>query len=269
MSKDTEEKSPYGAGFVAACIVVGAVLLCGLLILIAGSGSSGSAKASAQQPLDAAPTAPTSQAAPASQAAQAANDPGSAPASPVSTVDPAQAGGCGLPAGDQAIPDKAPSVDSWEVSRRIVVPRSSAYGPRTTDADGFRHCFAHSPTGALYAAYSAIAAISDQSKVVPTARKLMVPGPATDSLIQELVIQQTSTDSSSIQPVGYRVIDAGPERATVMVAFPVESVYMSATLTLVWYQGDWRVQPPAPGEAVGAPFAQHRDLADFVNWSGI
>jgi hypothetical protein len=257
MSNDTQEKSPYGAGFVAACIVVGAVLLCGLLILVAGLGSSGSAKASAQQPLDAAP------------AAQAANDPASAPATPVSTVDRAQAGGCGLPAGDQAIPDKAPSVDSWEVSRRIVVPRSSAYGPRTTDADGFRHCFAHSPTGALYAAYSAIAAIADQSKVVPTARKLMVPGAATDSLIQELTAEDASTDSSSIQPVGYRVVDSAPERVTVMLAFPVESVYMSATLTLVWYQGDWRVQPPAPGEAVGAPFAQHRDLADFVNWSGI
>jgi hypothetical protein len=257
MSNDTQEKSPYGAGFVAACIVVGAVLLCGLLILVAGLGSSGSAKASTQQPLDAAP------------AAQAANDPASAPAAPASTVDRAQAGGCGLPEGDQAIPDKAPSVDSWEVSRRIVVPRSSAYGPRTTDADGFRHCFAHSPTGALYAAYSAIAAIADQSKVVPTARKLMVPGAATDSLIQELTAEDASTDLSSIQPVGYRVVDSAPERVTVMLAFPVESVYMSATLTLVWYQGDWRVQPPASGEAVGAPFAQHRDLADFVNWSGI
>ncbi|TDW18283.1 hypothetical protein [Kribbella kalugense] len=253
MSNDTEEKSPYGAGFIAACIVVGAVLLCGLLILVTGSGSSGSATASAQQPPDPAPVA------------RAEND----PATPVSTVDRAQAGGCGLPAGDQAVPDRAPSVDSWEVSRRIVVPRSSAYGPRTTDTDGFRHCFAHSPTGALYAAYSAIAAIADQSKVVPTARKLMIPGAATDSLIQELTIQQTSTESSSIQPVGYRVVDAGPERVTVMLAFPVESVYMSATLTLVWYQGDWRIQPPAPGQAVGAPFAQHRDLADFVNWSGV
>jgi hypothetical protein len=50
---------------------------------------------------------------------------------------------------------------------------------------------------------------------------------------------------------------------------PVESVYMSATLTLVWFHGDWRVQPPQPGAAVGAPFAQHRDLGDFVKWSGI
>ena len=28
-------------------------------------------------------------------------------------------------------------------------------------------------------------------------------------------------------------------------------------------------KPPHPGEAVGAPFSQHRDLDDFVKWSGI
>ncbi|MGW7683376.1 hypothetical protein ACWGID_21755 [Kribbella sp. NPDC054772] len=266
MSQDTDHKSPFGPGFIGACIIIGAVLICGLLILIAGSDSSGKATASAQQP--AAPAAP------AAAAAEPANTP-TQPATPAGEVStPATSSGqptgaCDVPAGDQSIPAQAPTVDSWEVSRRIVVPRAAAYGPGTTDADGFRRCFAHSPTGAVYAAYSAIAAIADQTKVVPTAKKLMVPGAATDSLIKELGTEGSSSDSSSIQPIGYRVVDAGRERVTVMIAFPVESVYMSATLTLVWYQDDWRVQPPTPGDAVGAPFAQHRDLADFVKWSGI
>ncbi|MFF0339025.1 hypothetical protein [Kribbella sp. NPDC004875] len=266
MSQDTEHKSPFGPGFIAACIVVGAVLICGLLILVAGSGSSGKATASTQQP--------AADSASASAVTQPAAGEPSAVASP--SGEPAgagaagQAGGsCGLPAGDQAIPAQAPAVDSWEVSRRIVVPRSSSFGPRITDADGFRRCFAHSPTGAVYAAYSAIAAIADQTKAIPTAKKLMVPGSATDSLIKELSTQEASSDDSGIQPIGYRVVDADRQRVTVMLAFPVESVYMSATLTLVWYQDDWRVQPPTPGDAVGAPFAQHRDLADFVKWSGI
>ena len=55
---------------------------------------------------------------------------------------------------------------------------------------------------------------------------------------------------STVQVVGYRVIDAGPDRVSLMLAMPVESVYMSANLTLVWHQGDWRLQPPPPGEAV-------------------
>lgn len=259
MSKDKDEKSPYGAGFIAACIVVGAVLICGAVIIFAGGGRSTQASAAAQQ-VDTVAPRPT-------------NDPASSPdegaAQTNSSRGQGRAGSCGLPAGDQAVPAEAPAADGWEVSRKVVVPRSSVYGPGTTDSDGFRRCFAHSPTGAVYAAYSAIAAIADQSKLVPTVKKLMVPGPATDSLLRQAGTEESSSGMSTVQVVGYRIIDAGPDRVTLMLAMPVESVYMSANLTLVWHQGDWRVQPPTPGEAVGAPFSQHRDLNDFVKWSGI
>lgn len=258
MSKDKDEKSPYGAGFIAACIVVGAVLICGIVIIFAGGDRSAHAIAPAQQPVEAASVQPT-------------DEPASAPASgPAQTSRPERrSGSCGLPAGDQTVPAEAPAADGWDVSRKVVVPRSSTYGPGTTDSDGFRHCFAHSPTGAVYAAYSAIAAIADQSKLVPTVKKLMVPGPATDSLLRQAATGGSSSDASTVQVVGYRVIAAAPDQVTLMLAMPVESVYMSANLTLVWHQGDWRVQPPTPGEAVGAPFSQHRDLSDFVKWSGI
>lgn len=260
MSKDKDEKSPYGAGFIAACIVVGAVLICGIVIIFAGGGRSTHASAAVQQPVETVVPQPT-------------NDPASSPddgaAQTNSSRGQGRTGSCGLPAGDQAVPAEAPAADSWDVSRKVVVPRSSTYGPGTTDSDGFRHCFAHSPTGAVYAAYSAIAAIADQSKLVPTVKKLMVPGSATDSLLRQAGTDDSSSGTSTVQVVGYRVIDAGPDRVTLMLAMPVESVYMSANLTLVWHQGDWRLQPPTPGEAVGAPFSQHRDLNDFVKWSGI
>jgi hypothetical protein len=160
-------------------------------------------------------------------------------------------------------------VDGWEVSSRIVVPRSSGFGPARTDADGFRRCFAHSPTGAVYAAYSAYAAMADQEKVVATARKLMVPGPGTDALISELQTDQSAGGYTVPQLAGFHVIDAGPDRVSLMLATSVDSAYMSLTLTLVWHGGDWLLQPPAAGEPVGAPFAQHRDLSDFVAWSGV
>lgn len=282
MSKDQEEKSPYGAGFVAACIVVGAVLICGLTIIFVGRGGASPASDGAKQPLGAAaaaqptdagpagarPTDPPANDAPDTQSAEVPATP-DANGSQAGSGHRRQAGSCGLPAGDQTVPLSAPAADGWEVSRRVVVPRSSKFGPGTTDADGFRHCFAHSPTGALYAAYSAIAAIADQTVRVPTVKKLMVPGPATDSLIQEVSAEDPAASTATVQPVGYRIVDAAPDRVTVMLAMPVESVYMSVSLTLVWSQDDWRVQPPQPGEAVGAPFTQHRDLDDFVKWSGI
>ena len=273
MSETEEDKSPFGPGFVAACIVVGAILLCGVVLLVTGSSSGGAsaaastggsvaASAGATTPVTGSPASPGNPAPP--------SPPATPDAGAITGQSPAAAASsCGLADGDQAVPTKAPAADGWEVSRRVVVPRSSTYGPARTDPDGFRHCFAHSPTGALYAAYNAVAAVADERQAIPTVRKLMLPGADTDALIRELGHDDTAGGSAATQLAGYRLIDAGPDRATVMLAIPVESAYMSATLTLVWRDGDWRLQPPPAGEPVGAPFAQHRDLSDFVPWSGV
>jgi hypothetical protein len=248
---ETDDRNPYGRGFVAACIVIGSVLLCGGVLIIAGLTDSASASASSP--------------------AAAATTPAGTP-EPVGPATPAPAGttnACGLPDGDQAVPSAAPPVDGWEVNRRVVVPRSTAYGPAKVDADGFRRCFAHSPGGAIFAAYNAIAAMADQRRTVATVTKLMLPGPATDALLRELRAESVDEGSDPSQLAGYRVIDASRDRVTIALAMPVESAYVSATLTLVWHDGDWRVSPPQPGEAVGAPYSQHRDLDGFVTWSGV
>jgi hypothetical protein len=151
----------------------------------------------------------------------------------------------------------------------VVVPRSSAYGPAKQDSDGFRRCFAHSPTGAVYAAYNAVAAMADQRKVLGTVGKLMLPGPNTDALLTDLRKEPVDEDSNPTQIAGYRVLDASGDRATVMLAMPVETAFVSANFTLVWSGGDWRVVPPTPGESVGAPYTQQRDLSGFVAWSGV
>lgn len=243
MRPEHENKSPFGRGFVTACVVVSAVLLCGVLLLVSALTPEDDQQAAAQ-------TAPPP--------ASATTD-----AQPVVSED-----GCGLPDGDQTIPTKPPAVDSWEVSRRVVVPRSTAAGPARTDPDGFRHCFAHSPTGAVFAAYNVVAAFADQEQALATIRKLMVPGPDTDALTRAQSESEPSGSPTS-QLAGFRVLDAGRDRATIMLALPVETAYMSITLTMRWYDGDWRLHPPPPGGAVGAPFSQHRDLSDFVPWSGV
>ena len=255
---DNEDQSPYGRGFVAACIVIAAILLCGALLLITGLTAN---------PAD---TADPSVSTTTSTGTAPSPDPGpTATAEPVSASKTGAAGACGLPDGDQAVPAKAPSVDVWEVSRRVVVPRSAVHGPAKVDPDGFRRCFAHSPSGAVYAAYNAIAAMGDQAKGIDTVGKLMLPGPDRDALIRELREETPDDVSEPTQLAGYRVLDASRDRATVTLALPVESEYVSATLTFVWQSGDWRLVPPAPGESVGAPYSQHADLAGFVAWSGV
>jgi hypothetical protein len=177
---------------------------------------------------------------------------------------------CALPDGDQAIPSsRPPKADLWEISRRVAVPRSSAYGPARTDSDGFRRCFAHSPTGAVYAAYNVIAALADQTKIIPTATKLLVPGRDTDLLLQEVRKETADTASTPAQIAGYRIVDADRDRVTIMLAMPVQTEFMSGTFTLTWRNGDWQLVPPPDAAAVGTPYSQHHNLNDFVAWSGV
>ncbi|MFB6725185.1 hypothetical protein ACFCV3_33715 [Kribbella sp. NPDC056345] len=235
---ENERPTPFGPGFVAAAIVIAAVITCGLIVLLA-DGSS--------------PTTNLS------------NPEIKAPS--VTPVATSSRSGCSLPAGDQAVPAAAPAVDGWEVSRRVVVPRSAAFGPGVVDSDGFRRCFAHSPTGAVFAAYNVLAALGDPTKATATARKLLLPGPETDELLR--TTESSSTTSEPTQLAGYRVLAASRDQVTVTLAVPVETQYMSLTVTMVWHDHDWRLQPPSSGAAIGAPFAQLRNLADFVKWSGL
>jgi hypothetical protein len=333
---ENEDQSPFGRGFVAACIVIGAILACGGVLLATGlssdaptatptttnstspstddSTSRSTNGTSADAPSTDCPSTNGSVAdAPATDCPStdcpsadgsvdgATRDGSSTGDSTSSTPTPGQPGAgshvgqsageavaqptgrssagvqptgtanrCVLPDGDQSIPsNQAPTSDGWEVSRRVVVPRSSAYGPAKTDPDGFRRCFSHSPTGAVYAAYNVIAALADQTRAVPTAGKLMVPGRDADALIQQLKQEPADGASEPTQLAGYRVLDASRDRATIMLALPMESEYMSATITLTWYDGDWRLVPPTNNNPVGAPYSQHRDLDGFVAWSGV
>ena len=247
---DDKSSTPFGPGFVAACIVVAAVVICGIVLLV----------------VDPAAPASTNLANPAAAAAGDARGTATSRATPDKTSSRSS---CSLPAGDQVVPATSPAVDGWEVSRRVVVPRSTTFGPAATDPDGFRRCFAHSPTGAVFAAYNVLAALGDPTKLTATARKLMVPGPDTDELLRQAAKESRSTASEATQLAGYRVLAANRDQVTLMLAVPVEAQYMSHTLTMVWHDNDWRLQPPPSGAAVGAPFAQVRNLADFVKWSGL
>ncbi|GAA1709776.1 hypothetical protein GCM10009745_67130 [Kribbella yunnanensis] len=290
---DHESTTPFGPGFVAASIVIAAIVICGLIVLVAGgsntpagthlSNPAAPAAGGGSEPVGAPAATPdtTCPAAPGSASGDnrgsasddragsgAASSGGGGSAGCVPSSRSARSG-CSLSGGDQGVPVVAPAVDGWEVSRRVVVPRSTAFGPGVVDSDGFRRCFAHSPTGAVFAAYNVLAALGDQTKATATARKLMLPGPETDELLRATAKETSSTNTAQTQLAGYRVLAANRDQVTVTLAVPVETQYMSLTVTMVWHDHDWRLQPPPSGAAIGAPFAQVRNLADFVKWSGL
>ena len=264
---DQDQDSPYTRGFFAAAIVIGAVLICGTLLIFTNPADAGNGKNSPSTDTASGTTDPGNSVPSVFPPAAAASTPATSPAASPQTSTTANT--CNLPENDQTIPTKPPQVDGWEVSRRVVVPRSTTYGPTTTDTDGFRRCFAHSPTGAVYAAYNAIAALGDQHQAIPTTKKLMLPGKDTTALLTKLKSENPSDNGPAAQLAGFRILDATQDRVTVVLALPVEEEYMSANLTLVWHDDDWRVVPPKPGDQFGAPFSQHRDLDDFVTWKGL
>jgi hypothetical protein len=236
----TDGRTAYGPGFVASAILLAAVLLCGVLLVAASFGAD----------------------APLPQATGFA----SRPVPATGGTPPVGYDGCGPPADDRVVPRSAPAGAHWVVYRRTVVPQHAAIGPARTDDDGFRHCFAHSPTGAVYAAYNAIGSLSDDAVLGATTRKLLLPGPDRDRLLREPAPDEPS---DPVRLYGFRIIDASRDRLTVALAMRIDEAMASGTFTMVWYAGDWRVLPPGPGQEFGAPYAQLRDLSGFVPWGGV
>ncbi len=239
-----DDRTAYGPGFVGSAIVLCAVLLCGVLLVVTRLAGGAPAPHSAA----AAPPAA-----------------GGTSATPTSGTTTGGPGRCGVPDGDQGVPIAPPAGAEWVVYRRMVVPGSDAAGPAKVDPDGFRHCWAHSPTGAVFASYNAIAALVESGKLPATVRKLMVPGPDRERLLRE----PSGESADPGQLVGFRIIDASRDRLSVALALRVPNALASVTLALVWYDGDWRVVPPRPGEEFGAPLTQLQDLGGFVRWGGL
>ncbi|MFC0628165.1 hypothetical protein [Kribbella deserti] len=286
-SRDPARPS-FDRGFVAAAILVGAIALCGLALVasaVLDPPTSVSRSAGASDPSgtpESASGGTTSSAGTADPGGSVAPDlslqPGdSATRAPSVRPDgdanqPGPRDGpaaCVVPAGDQRVPLRPPGQISWEVWNRLVVPRSGEFGPARIERDGFRRCFAHSPTGAVFAAYNAIAALADNRQAGAAAAKMLLPGPDTDRLLADLATESAGGHDVPSQLAGFRIIDASPDRVVLVLALRVKDAYASTTFTMVWHRDDWRILAPRPGQQLGAPFSRLPGLGDFVRWSGI
>lgn len=172
---------------------------------------------------------------------------------------------CGLPDGDQTKPATVPTDTKWELIGKMAAPTSpKQYGPGQTAVGGLRSCFAHSPTGALYAAAN-VTALSATGRARLVFEELAVPSPERDALLRQ---QETSApDNPTAQLAGFNVRSYSADRAVVDLAFKGSNgTFVSIPVPLQWYQGDWKIIVPASG-STGSQ--QIHDLSGYIPWAGV
>ena len=248
-----DEKSPWTQrGFLASAAVVGMIAVLGVVLAFTG-GSEGEVQAPAAPPPAVAPAAPPS--------------------------SDTNASVCGLEPSSQAIPTKAPNA-AWKLRGKVAVPSApKTFGPGAT-ADGVPSCFAHSPTGALFAMVNiqaAMTALAQEPGRYPIDKvlRMIAPGPGRDVLknaAKRAPVATKGAKASGAQVAGFKIIRYEPESALIDLAFaggrPDVAGYVHGQSTMRWEDGDWKLvlaQNGGPFDAV-QPIA---DLTGYIPWRGV
>jgi hypothetical protein len=244
MSTDNNTKtdSPFNMWWVVSGI--GAVLVVVALILVLVFGRGGGSD-------DAAP-AETSSAS-------------SAPAASSSADDSVSSTGCDLDDSNQDIPVKAPEA-TWTAVDYLLVPSSNEFGPAPLEGSEWA-CFAHSPTGALFAAAHVLVGAGgpefetfmNDAAVENTARSTWIAGenPAT----------HTQAPGSVAQFAGFQMASVETDRVTVKLAMQQSDITGSYTADMIWDDtvGTWKVDMGS-STFFDTP-ALLENLDTFVPWS--
>ncbi|MEJ1116772.1 hypothetical protein WBN73_20900 [Paenarthrobacter sp. CCNWLY172] len=166
---------------------------------------------------------------------------------------------CGLPKGDPIIP--GPGLTSkWELVGKIATPTApEKFGPGKVSADGVRTCFAHNPTGALYAATNVLA-MSASGRQAETYKHLAASGPERDAALAT----SSSAEPVDVQVAGYQYVSYSADSAVVTLGVKFSNdTYFTFATAMKWENGDWKtVLPPASGQQV-------KDLSTLIPWSGV
>jgi hypothetical protein len=243
-----DEKNPWAQpSFIIAAAVVGLLIVLGLILAFTGGTESDS-------PADNGAVAP---AAPAEQSRNTSV--------------------CGLAPGDQTIP-KDPPRAKWNLVGTLAVPRSpKRFGPGLLRAN-VPSCFAHSPTGALFAMVNLDGALSvvsrrsaeDQVRVL---RQIAAASPGRDAAIDSARRNGPARDSAArAQVAGFSLVRYEPASAVVDLAFRTErpgaTGYFHLSSTLRWEHGDWKLVFSQAGEPFDST-QQISSLGGYVPWSGV
>ena len=219
MSTDnnTRTDSPFNIWWVVSGIGIVLVVVALILVLIFGRGGASDDDAA---PVDTA----TSEPAPTETA----------------SAEPA-ASSCRLDDGNQDIPVSAPEA-TWTTVDYLLVPSSNEYGPAPLEGSEWS-CFAHSPTGALFAAAQVMAGASG-----PEFESFMDDAAVDNAALQAWVAGEnpethTQSPGNVAQFAGFQMTSVAPDRVTVKLALTQSGILGSYTADMVWDDADdtWKV----------------------------
>ncbi|MBQ1076439.1 hypothetical protein KBX06_25270 [Micromonospora sp. C31] len=172
-----------------------------------------------------------------------------------------------------AVPTSPPADVRWELVGASAVPVSATAGPKRiteTTASGY----AHTPEGALVAAAQLMTRASHTLGPAywqPTIESQFVPSADRDRLVAEYRASDSGpADPGSLSQIaGFTYQSYTPDTAVIGLVLRAPSAgtprYHVLSLTLLWRDGDWRMQAP-PGGAWISINRVTSDLAGVVEW---
>ncbi len=176
--------------------------------------------------------------------------------------------GCSLAAGSQAVPTAAP-VSGWALVGSMAAPSApSRFGPQRS-RDGVWVCFAHSPTGALFAAASFWAEATAVPQTVlygrlaaDTAARAVAVAQAQGSTQR---LQDIDGDPGTVSIAGFAYTAYTPAEAdvSIVLAGPGGEL-VSLPCSMLWQDGDWRLVIPPSQQLASAAVTS---MDDFVSWA--
>lgn len=172
------------------------------------------------------------------------------------------------PAGpvSDTIPTAPPADLAWKNIGGMLVPTSPTAGP-TRYQGSVWSCYAHSPAGAVMAAYDIFAGlVSPDWHTV--AEQEILPGPGQQAFISagESQTYQAPPPGDIAQAVGFEVVGYTPQQATIeTLADGGENGYQANQLTVAWDNGDWKLAV-TPGGSSGPDPQLVTSTDGFVLW---
>ncbi|TDE88153.1 hypothetical protein EXU48_23825 [Occultella glacieicola] len=200
--------------------------------------------------------------------ASTTSDPATTPTTSTPTPESDDESVCGLEAGPQAIPATAPEGAEWELLGTFAAPSIEGVGPGLVADDEVRHCFAHSPTGALLAAVNYVA-LQFVDPINSLDERVVADTPETrdrqeyrDAHPDEPLVELTS-----MQLAGFQIRDYTPGSVVVELVMRLpEGGLLLWPAPLRWEAGDWKFLYPATGDP---GFREVDSLAGYVAWAGV
>ncbi len=159
---------------------------------------------------------------------------------------------------------------TWVLIGTMAAPAVEDAGPAMVDEDGYRHCYARTPVGALVAAVNLAAMGSEPSLAGRLASDALVPGALRDRLLASP--QPSSSSSGGGQLRGFRIVSYDGSTAVVELGMQTTNGgYGSVMVELVWYDGDWRygVRGEGATQDLAVTYSWPPSLVGFIIWAGI